>query len=54
MIRIGYPVRNYSHVCAYYSFLDVLICFHASNSIRNDAQIFVTVRKLSLRFVIVR
>ena len=56
MIRIGYahPVRNYSHVCVYHSFMDILIRFHASDSIRYDAQIFVAVRTLSPRFVPVR
>ena len=59
MIRIwfvclSYPARNCSHVCVYHSFLDVLIRFHASNSIRYNAKIFVTVRTLLPRFVFVR
>ena len=48
------PVRNCSHICVYHSFHDVLIRFHASNSIRYDAQIFVAVRTLSPKFVTVR
>ena len=38
----------------YHSFLDVLIRFHASTSIRYNARTFVIVRVLSPRFVPVR
>ena len=55
MIRIGLFVLLTRFVivglCVYHSFLEVLIRFHASNSIRYDAQIFVAVRTLSPRFV---
>ena len=51
-VCLSYPVRNCSHVCVYHLFPDVLIlCFHASNSILYNAQIFVAVLTLSPRFV---
>ena len=57
-VCLTHPVRNCSHTCIcvymYHPFLDVLIRFHASDSIRYDAQIFVAVRTLSSRFVPVR
>ena len=50
MIRTGslILVIRFVIVRMYHSFLDVLFRFHASVSIRYDAQIFATVRKLSL------
>ena len=53
-VRLTHPVRNCSHVCVYHSFVAVLIRFHAYDSTRYDAQIFVAVRTLSPRFVSVR
>ena len=52
---LRHPIRNGSHACVYHSHLLIIIRFHASDSIRCDAEMFATVRKTiaEVRFWIV-